>query len=643
MNINLFQYGAGRELKPYQPRAPLIYELMSDDELVEQQNSDMLFDSESFANYFLIAFKHIATGKVVLFEAPFDEEKLRWLVSHYTCIGFSSFRYDMPMLWLSYVNQDTHVLKKASDDLISGLRISEVQSRYRFRSYPTNHIDLIEVCPLVGSLKLYGARLHADRIQDIPWANEQYLNDWQIPVTRDYCINDLDTTGLLYSNLTEQLNLRRELGNQYNQDFRSRSDAQIAEGVIVSEIRRLRRKSLPRPKPQSGAFHRFQTPENMSFQTGHLQEVLHTVQQATFRVMPNGYLQRPREIETMKISIGNSLYRMGIGGLHSCEKSIAVFADDEHDLVDRDVASYYPAILINCGFTPKNLGEDFLTVYRQLVARRLEAKKRGDQAVSENLKVAANGVFGKTASPFSMLYAPELMMQITVCGQLYLLMLIEELEANGIPVISANTDGFITRQPKHKEKTAASIVAKWEKRTGFVTEETKYRAIYSRDVNAYLAIKQDGGVKGKNVYYDPWRSNNAKDAYWRFQKNPTCQICVEAVEAFLVDGTPLQQTIENCKDIKKFIAVKNVTGGAHQNGEYLGKVIRWYIARGEFGSINYISNNHLVPETNGARAVMNLPKEFPNDVDCQYYIRRAKAMLTDMGYYSKGGEQCLLI
>ncbi|HEY6022497.1 MAG TPA: hypothetical protein VIY48_22325, partial [Candidatus Paceibacterota bacterium] len=498
---------------------------------------------------------------------------------------------------------------------------------------PRRHIDLIEVCPLRGSLKLYGARLHAKRIQDVPWADQYKLEDWQIPITVDYCVNDLDNTELLLKNLTEQLTLRQSLSKEYGQDLLSKSDAQIAEAVIGTEIRKIKGRIPKRTAFSPGKVYRFQTPANLAFQTEYMKNILQTIENAEFKIDHNGYLVRPKEIHELKVEIGNGVYRMGIGGLHSSEHSVSYVADAEHIIADRDVAGYYPAIILQCQLYPKNLGIDFLTVYRNLVQRRLAAKKSKNLAVSENLKVTVNGTFGKTGSPHSILYAPDVVIQILLGGQLYLLMLIEALELAGIKVISANTDGIAMYCPVAMEQTMVQIIQAWEQKTGFKTEEARYRAIYSRDVNAYLAVRANGEVKGKNIFYDPWRDDtNAKDRYWRFQKNPTCQICVEAVEKYIVGQTPLRQTIESCRDITRFVAVKNVTGGAHWDGHYLGKVVRWYYAKDVQYTINYINSNRIVADSEGARPLMDLPDQFPEDVDLERYVQRCEDMLREMAY-----------
>lgn len=45
-------------------------------------------------------------------------------------------------------------------------------------------------------------------------------------------------------------------------------------------------------------------------------------------------------------------------------------------LIDADVASQYPNIIMKLGLFPKALGKDFLTVYGEIIERRLKAKAR---------------------------------------------------------------------------------------------------------------------------------------------------------------------------------------------------------------------------------------------------------------------------
>lgn len=140
--------------------------------------------------------------------------------------------------------------------------------------------------------------------------------------------------------------------------------------------------------------------------------------------------------------------------------------------------------------------------------------------------------------------------------------------------------------------------------------------------------------KKKGVYADPWRDGE-KGAIFRFQKNPNAQICIEAIENLLIKQIPVATTIRECKDITKFICVKNVKGGAHKDAEYLGKVCRWYYAKGIVGTINYILSGNKVPDTDGALPCMDLPEIFPDNIDYDWYIKKSIEMLYDMAYYTR--------
>ena len=162
-------------------------------------------------------------------------------------------------------------------------------------------------------------------------------------------------------------------------------------------------------------------------------------------------------------------------------------------------------------------------MYRSIVERRLKAKKDGNKVEADTLKITINGSFGKFGSKYSALYAPDLMLQVTLSGQLSLLMLIERLELGlESPVVSGNTDGILIKYPEEKRELMNSIIKQWEVETGFTTEETpRYSAVFSRDVNSYVAVKTDGKAKTKGTYSEASLS-----------KNPTNTICRDALIAF---------------------------------------------------------------------------------------------------------------
>lgn len=592
-------------------------------------------DVEVYSNYFLAAFANIRTGGVTYVEmfegAPLDTRKLHWLMSNLTTLSFNGINYDLPMITLAVAGYGTEHIKFYSDKIIvEGWRPYDVLKQARCKKPDYDHIDLIEVCPLRASLKIYGGRLHTKKMQDLPFPPEKHLSEPQAAITRYYCVNDLRNTILLSNCLSQQIALRTKMSVEYNTDLRSKSDAQIAETVISREIEKRTGHRCTRPTIAPGTAYRYKVPAFIRYHTPKMNWALDIIRKANFVVGESGAVEMPAELKLLKLEIANAKYQMGIGGLHSTESTVSYKESETHIIRDRDVVSYYPMIILSLGLFPEHLGQIFLNVYQSLVTRRVNAKKSGLKAVAETLKIVVNGSFGKFGSKHSILYGPDLLIQTTVTGQLSLLMLIERMELSGITVISANTDGIVLYCPREKQDLMNSIVAQWEKDTNFETEETEYIAYYGRDVNNYIAVKPDLTTKSKGALFNPWRTI-AKSEADKLTKNPSFQICNDAVEDYLTHKIPVQQTILKSTDITKFTGIRTVKGGAVKDGAYLGKSVRWYYAKGTEGEIIYASSGNKVPKSDGAKPLMELPDTFPTDVDYEWYIREAESILVDIG------------
>jgi len=115
------------------------------------------------------------------------------------------------------------------------------------------------------------------------------------------------------------------------------------------------------------------------------------------------------------------------------------------------------------------------------------------------------------------------------------------------------------------------------------------------------------------------------------QKNPEHNICTDAVLEYLVNKIPVAETVRACKDIRRFVSVRNVKGGGEKDGVYLGKVVRWYYAKGQTTPITYVGSGNKVPKSDGAKPLMDLPTILPDDIDYEWYIEKAKEMLVDCG------------
>lgn len=626
------EIGKGVRLNEYKPRPLITREYMTDAEILDNAGTDLVLDGEFYPNYALFGFKSVKLNKYIRVDKNINPRFLSWLIYNYRTVGFNSWYFDLPMLWAMYVSQNTEFLKTIANDLIqSGKRLNEIEREYGFKCYeipPRQHIDLFNVCPGKHSLKLYGARLHCQRLQDLPFPDTKILDQNEIEIVAGYNCNDLDVTEVVFKFNKERLELRESISLEYNVDLMSKSDAQMAEVVISKEVAKLNGKRTKRPVIEDGTTYKYSCPQYISYVTKPMQDLLSRVKKADFVIM-DGKIVPPAELE-QPVQIGNNFYSVGVGGLHSKDKCKFYKAENGNKLKDIDVTSYYPNAIINLKLCPIGMGINFLKVYEGFKIARVDAKKHKQFTKDKGMKIFLNGTSGKFSDPFSNMYSPHLTIQMNITGQLSILMLAEMFECNGIEVVSANTDGVLVYYKDSEEEKVKYWIKYWEKLTHFDLEPTDYEMYAARDVNAYFAVKEDKSVKVKGPY-----SEVGSQTGTILDNNPVMLVCTDAVKNFLSKGTSIKDTIMNCTDLRRFLTVRQVKGGAAYCGDYLGKTIRWYYSKNSFDTIQYVMNGHKVPDSDGAKPVMDLPDTFPDDIDYQKYLDKCEQILYDIGYKRK--------
>ena len=605
--------------------------------MYEYRSNMVIMDIECYPNYFLIAFRDVNNPKRTKhFEMRGDKQQLdteairKWLRSA-TIITFNGNHYDMPMVMYALTGASCSELKESSDAIIiDGMKSWEFMKAYDLK-YPQSldHIDIFEIPAGTLSLKAYSARIGCKKLQDLPIDPDKWLTEAEMDAIALYCNNDTMNTLQLFTFTNDKgemvikqaVDLRAETSQKYGMDLRSKSDAQFGEAVFKSEIEKVIGKRLFKPE-----FHtvkkkfKYDIPDFIYFDTPVLQDLLDVIRNTVFRVKPTGHVEMPESLSDFKIQINQGLYTIGIGGLHSNESGQSVVAADDEIISDADVASYYPSIIINGRYYPANCGLPFLRIYTHFRDERVRLKHvEGMELICQIYKIALNGSFGKLSSMYSFLYDPKMLIQVTLTGQLSLLMLIERIEALGARIISANTDGIVIHAKKAIWDKVERVVALWEIDTNFTMEFNPYSQIHSQSVNSYLALTTSGKWKQKGDF--------AKRGLTQSGNN---QVCIEAIKAYLKDGTPIRETIEQHDNFLDFTNFQQVKGGAYKDGGYLGKVVRWYYSTNTSTTIVNAKGNN-VPLTKGAMPVMDLPDATPTDIDFDWYVREAYDMLAKLG------------
>lgn len=292
-------------------------------------------------------------------------------------------------------------------------------------------------------------------------------------------------------------------------------------------------------------------------------------------------------------------YSVGVGGIHSENKPEIIIPKEDEMLIDIDVASLYPSMIIEYKFYPKHLGPEFLEVYDDVKVERIEAKHNSIITKDKTLKLALNGLSGNLQNEHNFCYSPFTVMQIRINGQLLLLMLAEKLSDIGCRIVQANTDGLFVLLKKNLYEKLQSICKEWEQQTKLILEEDRFEAMYQYAINDYIAVKEGYQAMKKLFENEPEKALNKKGKPYTsldmikkdyvkekgmfitkvlLGKGMSAKIIPEAIRDYFVDGVPVKDTIYNCKDIKKFLTYQKVDKkfSVEYNGELVQRINRFY-------------------------------------------------------------------
>lgn len=263
------------------------------------------------------------------------------------------------------------------------------------------------------------------------------------------------------------------------------------------------------------------------------------------------------------IKFYGTTYTLATGGIHSVDPPRICKSDDNFVYIHHDYTSYYPSIMISYNVYPKHLnGKVFTNMIKFMKDTRVECKHTKDseklvidgvpnKIAAEALKIVINSIYGKLGSDVFFLYDRFAQMQVTINGQLMTMTLVEELELNGIHVISANTDGIIIKLPKDKFDLYKNITDRWNETNKMSADYEEYKLIVSRDVNNYFDIQKDETIEYKGVL-DP------KQYLKELKKGYDMPIISIAVFNYFVYDIPVMDTLRNHKDILDFCKTQNV-------------------------------------------------------------------------------------
>lgn len=550
-----------------------------------------VYDIEVFQNIFHCSVKNTETNDIYKFEISERKNQLRELVKFFKQVdkyitwgdyyttninipanvifcGYNNLHYDNPIINYIIEYEDklmqynipticssifnlSKTITTSSEDNIDAWKHWKYQIWF----------DTFDILTMLYSNKL---RVGLKEIQvTMQYPNvQEFVCDWTKPLPLedfdsmiDYNINDIESTSELLNRCKKDVDLRIAIEDEYGVRVLSKDGVNIGMKILTQkylektgltwwDIKDLRSPMSVIPlKDVILPFIKYDSPI--------LQRVLED--------MKNQIVSPGRKGYENKFVFNNLRYSVGVGGIHSVNSPEIIIPRDDEMLIDIDVASLYPSMLIEYEFYPRHLGKEFLEVYKQIKDERIEAKHNGDKVKNETLKLALNGLSGNLQNEHNFCYSPFAVMQIRINGQLLLLMLAEKLTQIGCQIVQANTDGLFVLLKKDAYSKVNSICREWEQLTKLTLEEDRFKAMYQYAINDYFAITEDNKVKEKGMFITAVKLG----------KGLTPKIIPKAVISFFKDGIPVEDTIKNCTDIRDFLMSEKT--GKQWHVEYMNE------------------------------------------------------------------------
>ena len=555
-------------------------------------NNDFVYDLETYPNIFTMAVMHVDAPFQWVFEiSDWKNDSVRIVefidylrFINARMVGFNNLGFDYPILHFLYRAKEL----RAIDLYRKAQAIIDAQDadKWAHQVYPSDRlvpqIDLYKIHHFDNKARATGLKalqfnMRSDSIEELPFAPGSMIEASQVDTLIRYNLHDVEETRKFYHHTASMIAFREELSKKYDRDFLNHNDTKIgkdyfimqleAAGVACYEFTQAGRTPRQTLRPQIALrdailpWIEFKQPEFTRVRDWLKSQVI-TETKGVFK--------------DLTATVNGFTFVFGLGGIHGSVENRVIEADDHTMIVDLDVTSYYPNLAIVNEFYPEHLGKTFSAIYKTLFEQRKSYPKKS--AESAMLKLALNGVYGDSNNQFSPFYDPLFTMQITLNGQLLLCLLAERLMTiQGLRLVQVNTDGLTAHLPRSVKPQLDEIAAQWQRQTRLMLEEALYSRMFVRDVNNYLAVREDGEIKRKGAY--EWKTQWHQDA--------GALVIPKIAEKVLIEGVSIRKTVTQWSDLMDFMLRAKVPRSSRLLIEYpsgeteqIQNTTRYYVAKG---------------------------------------------------------------
>ena len=492
------------------------------------------YDCEVFSHDWIVVFKDKETGIFTVVHN--DNEALRSCISEDAVyIGFNSKHYDQYIIKGICADFSPQELKQLNDYIIAGNQGWQYPLLNGFY-FSFNNVDIRDDTQQGLSLKAIEGHMGIS-IQEtaVDFDLDRPLTQEELDQTIFYCKHDVDATEKLTEIRKDYLKNKINLGRMAG--LTDTKAMAMTNGKLTAAM-------LKATAQKHDDERQYVYPDNLRREY---------IPQEVFDFFDRMYDPNISDAEYFKskleISVGECPVTIGFGGIHGAIPNYfwSEQEDPEEAIRNKDVGSYYPHLCTINGYTSRNIPSP--QVYENVLDSRMKAKAAGDIATANALKLVCNTTYGCLLNQYNDLYDPLMGRSVCISGQLYLLELARHCyqDIPGLKIVQLNTDGIMVQCRKEYLSQLDEICDEWQSRTGFELETDSVIKIAQKDVNNYVEIQEGGKAKAKGGYLVKGISTVGA-----FNINNSCCIVATALKEYFVNGTPVEETIENCNDIFQF-------------------------------------------------------------------------------------------
>ena len=568
------------------------------------------YDFEVFKKDWLVVFISENDEEIVVWNDP---AVLRKALERFDClVGFNNYSYDDLILTGIMAGYNNYEVWKLSNSIVNS---GNIENKIKVMARKLPSLDTKQELAPSLSLKEIEANLGMNIVETpVDFNIDRELTDKEVDVVIEYCRHDVETTKRLFLLRKDYFESKFDICKEFKLD---KLDVRKTRANLASKVLKCDKDRLPAGVLENKD--RLNITIVNELRTENIPNQILNFYKSIKQRFEDGESFESLEKEKLVYTLAGVEHTFAFGGLHGARENYTY----EGKMLNVDVGSYYPSMMINFGFMSR--ASEHPDLYKNLYATRMEYKAKKDNK-QQIYKILLNSTFGALKSEFNDLFDPVMSNNICVNGQLILTDLIMSLRPYA-ELVQSNTDGILIKYKDKDLEKIKEICKEWELNYRLKLDYEYVTKIVQRDVNNYILKTEDGKIKGKGIFANHNGGN--------FEKNNLTLIDI-ALKEYYINNKEVRETITEMIEKNNVIPMQQIAkmGGTYDlmehNGQEVQKVNRIFATwDNKYGAINKVKNKDGVKKytkiaNSSDKVYINndtIDKTDTKLIDIDYYVR----------------------